>query len=61
MADLYHSLLPVDLFEGSGNEFRGLLSTIQSIENNQFIANMDSEESAAAADEDGIFREFGKS
>ena len=53
-----HPLLIVDLFEGSGNEFRSIPSQIQGIENNLSIANMDFEEFAEAVDEDGIFRGF---
>lgn len=53
-----HPLLVVDLYEGSGNEFRALPSQIQGIENNLSIANMDFEEFAQAVDEDGIFRGF---
>lgn len=55
-----HPLLIIDLFEGSGNEFRAIPSTIQSIENNLSIANMDFEEFAEAVDEDGIFRGFSR-
>lgn len=53
-----HPLLIVDLWEGSGNEFRAIPSQIQGIENNLSIANMDFEEFAEAVDEDGIFRGF---
>jgi hypothetical protein len=53
-----HPLRIVGLFEGSGNEFRALLSQIQGIENNLSIANMDFEEFAEAVDDDGIFRGF---
>jgi uncharacterized protein YbcV (DUF1398 family) len=53
-----HPLLIVELFEGSGNEFRAIPSQIQGIENNLSIANMDFEEFAEAVDEDGIFRGF---
>ena len=53
-----HPLLIVDLFEGSGNEFRAIPSQIQGIENNLSIANMDFEEFAEATDQDGIFRGF---
>lgn len=53
-----HPLLIVDLYEGSGNEFRAIPSQIQGIENNLSIANMDFEEFAEAVDEDGIFRDF---
>jgi hypothetical protein len=53
-----HPLLVVDLYTGSGNEFRAIPSQIQGIENNLSIANMDFEEFAEAVDEDGIFRGF---
>jgi hypothetical protein len=53
-----HPLLIVDLYEGSGNEFRAIPSQIQSIENNLSIANMDFEEFAEAVDTDGVFRGF---
>lgn len=53
-----HPLLIVDLYERSGHEFRAIPSTIQSIENNLSIGNMDFEEFAEAAEEDGVFRGF---
>ena len=53
-----HPLLIVDLYEGSGNEFRAIPSQIQGIENNLSIANMDFEEFAEAVDEDGVFRGY---
>lgn len=53
-----HPLLIVDLYERSGHEFRAIPSTIQSIENNLSIGNMDFEEFAEAAGEDGVFRGF---
>jgi len=53
-----HPLLVLDLYERSGQEFRAIPSQIQSIENNLSVANMDFEEFAEAADEDGIFRGF---
>ena len=55
-----HPLLIVDLYNGSGSEFRAIPSQIQGIENNLSIANMDFEEFAEAVDEDGIFRGFPK-
>jgi hypothetical protein len=51
-------VLVIDLFEGSGREFRTIPSQIQGIENNLSIANMDFEEFATAVDESGIFRGF---
>lgn len=56
-----HPLLIVDLYEGSGREFRAIPSQIQGIENNLSIANMDFEEFAEAVDESGVFRGFPKS
>jgi hypothetical protein len=56
-----HPLLIIDLYEGSGREFRAIPSQIQGIENNLSIANMDFEEFAEAVDEDGVFRGFPKS
>jgi uncharacterized protein YbcV (DUF1398 family) len=56
-----YPLLIVDLYEGSGREFRAIPSQIQGIENNLSIANMDFEEFAEAVDENGIFRGFPKS
>lgn len=53
-----HPLLIVDLYERSGHEFRAIPSTIQSIENNLSIGNMDFEEFAEAVQEDGVFRGF---
>ncbi len=54
-------LLIVDLYDGSGREFRAIPSQIQSIENNLSIANMDFEEFADSVDEDGVFRGFPES
>lgn len=51
-------LLILDLYDGSGREFRAIPSQIQSIENNLSIANMDFEEFAESVDEDGVFRGF---
>ena len=53
-----HPILVVDLYEGTGNEFRAIPSQIQGVENNLSIANMDFEEFAQAVDQDGIFRGF---
>jgi hypothetical protein len=53
-----HPLLIVDLYEGSGREFRAIPSQIQGIENNLSIANMGFEEFAESADESGVFRGF---
>jgi hypothetical protein len=53
-----HPLLIVNLLDGAGNEFRAIPSTIQAIENNLSIANMDFEEFAESVADDGIFRSF---
>ena len=56
-----HPLVVMDLYGGSGHEFRAIPSQIQGIENNLSIANMDFEEFAEAVDEDGVFRGFPQS
>jgi uncharacterized protein YbcV (DUF1398 family) len=56
-----HPLVVMDLYDGSGHEFRAIPSEIQGIENNLSIANMDFEEFAEAVDEDGVFRGFPQS
>jgi hypothetical protein len=61
ISQLDHPLLIVDLYEGSGNDFRAVPSQIQSIENNLSIANMDFEEFAESVDEHGVFRGFPES
>jgi len=53
-----HPLLVVDLSEGSYESFRAVPSTVQSIENNLSLANMDFEEFAGSVDENGVFRGF---
>ena len=53
-----HPVLVLDLFDPSSQAFRALPSTVQSIENNLSIANMDFEEFAGAVDEEGVFRGF---
>jgi hypothetical protein len=53
-----HPLLIVDLGSNPGNEFRALPSTVQAIENNLSISNMDFEEFADSVDRDGVFRGF---
>jgi hypothetical protein len=52
------AILAVDLVESRGRSFRAIPSKIQSIENNLSLANMDFEEFAESADQDGIFRGF---
>ena len=56
-----HPLVVMDLYDGSGHEFRAIPSQIQGIENNLSIANMDFEEFAEAVDEEGVFRGFPQS
>ena len=51
-------LLVVDLSDEPGREFRAVPETIQAIENNLSLANMDFEEFANGVDEDGILRGF---
>jgi hypothetical protein len=53
-----YPLLVVDLVEESGNEFRTIPAGVQAIQNNLSIGNMDFEEFAEAADENGVFRGF---
>ena len=55
-----HPLLVIDLYDGSGYEFRAIPSQIQGIENNLSIANMDLKEFTDSVDEDGVFRGFPK-
>jgi uncharacterized protein YbcV (DUF1398 family) len=60
ISDPDHPLLIIDLYDGSGRDFRAIPSKIQGIENNLSIGNMDFEEFADAVDEDGVFRGFPK-
>lgn len=53
-------ILVVDLYEERGRSFRAIPSTIQSIENNLSLSNMDFFEFADSVDQDGIFRGFPK-
>ncbi len=53
-----HAVLVIDLFADANPTLRALPSTVQAIENNLSIANMDFEEFAAAAEDDGVFRGF---
>ena len=54
-----HALLVLDLLEEStGGEFRAVPSAVQSIENNLSIGNMDFDDFATAAGDDGVFRGF---
>jgi hypothetical protein len=51
-----HPLLVVEM--PAGGEFRAVPNTVQSIENNLSITNMDFADFAEAVDEDGVFRGF---
>jgi hypothetical protein len=53
-----HPLLVLDLPLKAGRQFRAIASQVQAIENNLSIANLDFEDFAMNADEDGIFRGF---
>lgn len=53
-----HPILAVDLGDQRGRSFRAIPSTVQSIQNNLSLANMDFFEFAESADKDGIFRGF---
>ena len=53
-------ILVVDLLHERGRVFPAIPSTIQSIENNLSIANMDFFEFANVVDADGVFRGFRK-
>jgi len=48
----------VSLYKRSGAELRALPVTIQAIENNLSIANLDLEDFARGADKTGVFRGF---
>ncbi|WP_437114091.1 DUF6924 domain-containing protein [Streptomyces syringium] len=51
-------LLCIDLWEERGRTVRVVATELWSIENNLSLSNMDFEEFADAADEDGVFRGF---
>ena len=53
-----HPVLVVSLYKRSGAELRALPVTIQAIENNLSIANLDLEDFARGADKTGVFRGF---
>ena len=53
-----HPLLVVDLDAERGRELRALASQIQSIENNLSLSNMEFDEFAENAGDDGVFRGF---
>lgn len=52
------ALLVVDLAEEPGRAFRAVPSTLQSIQNNLSICNMDFEDFADEAEATGVFRGF---
>ena len=58
MAHPERPVLVLDLFEDSTIEFRAIPAEIPGIENNLSLGNMDAEEFAGAAGDDGIFRGF---
>jgi hypothetical protein len=58
ISDPEHPILVIDLFEERGRSFRAVPSTIQAIENNLSIANMDFNEFADFTDPDGVYRGF---
>jgi uncharacterized protein DUF6924 len=51
-------VLVIDLQNDRGRTFRAVATTIQGIENNLSIANMEFSEFADHVDEDGVFRKF---
>jgi hypothetical protein len=53
-----HSVLVVDLQDPAHGGFRAIPSTVQQIENNLSIANMDFAEFAQSVDSTGVFRGF---
>ena len=58
MTDRDHPLLVVDAGDEPGRVFRAVPTSIQSIENNLSLANMDFHEFADSVDLDGVFRDF---
>lgn len=56
--DAEHSILVVDLLETSMRCFRVIPQEAWGVENNLSLANMDFDEFALAADDDGVFRGF---
>ena len=53
-----HPLLVVELYFQPGTSFRAIPRSVQAIENNLSLANMDFEDFTSAVDTDGIFRGF---
>lgn len=58
MSHSEHPILVIDLYEEVGRAFRALPRTIQAIENNLSIANMDFRDFADSVGDDDIFRGF---
>ena len=58
MAAPERPLLVVDVSDEPGRDFRAVPTSIQSIENNLSLANLDFRDFADAVDADGIFRDF---
>ena len=58
VANAEFPILVIDLHAERGRTFRAIPATVQSIENNLSIANMDFFEFADNVDEDGVFRGF---
>ena len=53
-----HPLLVVDVSDEPGRDFRATPTSIQAIENNLSLANLDFRDFAESVDADGIFRDF---
>lgn len=58
MAAPERALLVVDVSDEPGRDFRAVPTSIQSIENNLSLANLDFSDFADSVDADGIFRDF---
>ena len=58
MAAPERPLLVVDVSDEPGRDFRAVPTSIQSIENNLSLANLDFGDFADSVDADGIFRDF---
>lgn len=56
--DAEHSILVVDLLRHPARTFRVIPREAWGVENNLSLANMDFDEFAGAADDDGVFRGF---
>jgi hypothetical protein len=58
ITDQEHPILVLDLWDHPGRSFRVIPREMWGVENNLTIANMDFEEFAQGADQDGVFRGF---